>query len=124
MARSKYLFVASMDVDPSKEALFNEVYNVEHCPELGKVPGVGQIARYEADSFKVMIGGETRIMAPDGRPRFHAVYEIESPDVADFGGMERGGGAGPLAGAGAPLHHQPPPHPAAPDVSGGVSAAG
>ena len=36
MARSKYLFVASMDVDPAKEALFNEVYNTEHCPELGK----------------------------------------------------------------------------------------
>ena len=35
--RSKYLFVASMDVDPAKEALFHEVYNTEHCPELGKV---------------------------------------------------------------------------------------
>ncbi len=79
--RSKYLFVASMDVDPAKEALFNEVYNTEHCPELSKVAGVGQIARYEADSFKVLIGGETRTMSPDGRPRFHAVYEIESPDV-------------------------------------------
>ena len=81
MARSKYLFVASMDVDPSKEALFNEVYDTEHCPELSKVSGVGQIARYEADSFKVMIGGEERTMTPDGRPRFHAVYEIESPEV-------------------------------------------
>ena len=81
MARSKYLFVASMDVDPAKEALFNEVYDVEHCPELSKVPGVGQIARFEAEPFQVMIGGEVRTMAPDGRPRFHAVYEIESPDV-------------------------------------------
>ena len=79
--RSKYLFVASMDVDPAKEALFNEVYNTEHCPELGQVAGVGAIARYEAEAFRVLIGGETRLMSPDGRPRFHAVYEIESPEV-------------------------------------------
>ena len=26
---SKYLFVASMDVDPDKEDLFNEVYDTE-----------------------------------------------------------------------------------------------
>jgi hypothetical protein len=26
---SKYIFVASMDVDPDKEALFNEVYDTE-----------------------------------------------------------------------------------------------
>jgi len=31
---SKYLFVASMDVDPDKEALFNEVYDTEHVPNL------------------------------------------------------------------------------------------
>ncbi len=38
--QSKYLFVASMDVDPDKEALFNEVYDAEHVPPLLKVPGV------------------------------------------------------------------------------------
>jgi hypothetical protein len=37
---SKYIFVASMDVDPDKEALFNEVYDIEHIPNLLKVPGV------------------------------------------------------------------------------------
>jgi len=31
---SKYIFVASMDVDPDKEALFNEVYDTEHIPNL------------------------------------------------------------------------------------------
>ena len=30
--KSRYLFVASMDVDPDKEALFNEVYDTEHVP--------------------------------------------------------------------------------------------
>jgi len=31
---SQYLFVASMDVDPDKEDLFNEVYDTEHVPNL------------------------------------------------------------------------------------------
>ena len=45
--KSKYLFIASMDVDPEKRDLFNEVYDIEHCPELSKVPGVGPITRFE-----------------------------------------------------------------------------
>ena len=35
-----WIFTASMDVDPDKEALFNEVYDTEHVPYLRKVPGV------------------------------------------------------------------------------------
>ena len=38
--KTKYLFFASMDVVPEKEALFNEVYDQEHVPTLLKVPGV------------------------------------------------------------------------------------
>ena len=30
----KWIFTASMDVDPDKEALFNEVYDTEHIPHL------------------------------------------------------------------------------------------
>ncbi len=37
---TKYLFIASMDVEPDKEALFNEVYDEEHVPNLMIVPGV------------------------------------------------------------------------------------
>ncbi len=29
---TRYLFTASMDVDPDKEALFDEVYDQEHVP--------------------------------------------------------------------------------------------
>ena len=43
--KSKYLFVASMDVDPDKETLFNEVYDTEHVPNLLKVPGVHAVTR-------------------------------------------------------------------------------
>jgi hypothetical protein len=41
----KYLFVASMDVDVDKEALFNEIYDTEHIPHLLKVPGVRAVTR-------------------------------------------------------------------------------
>ena len=76
-----YLFTASMDVDPDKEDLFNEVYDTEHCPELGKISGVGPISRFEAQAFQVLIGGQMQTVAPDGQPRFHAMYELESPDI-------------------------------------------
>ena len=84
--RSKYLFIASMDVDAAKEALFHEVYETEHCPELSKVSGVGPIARFETRQFQVLIGGETRTVVPEGEPRFHAMYEIESPEILTSSG--------------------------------------
>ena len=80
-SKSKYLFIASMDVEPAKEALFNDVYNSEHCPELGKISGVGPITRFEAQAFQVLIGGQMQTVQTDGQPRFHAMYELESPDV-------------------------------------------
>ena len=39
-AKARYIFIASMDVQPEKEALFNELYDTEHVPLLLKVPGV------------------------------------------------------------------------------------
>lgn len=77
---SKYLFVASMDVDPDKEALFNEVYDTEHVPNLLKVPGVHAVSRVEGEPFTVSIGGEQRRVAHEG-PRHSALYEIDSPQV-------------------------------------------
>lgn len=76
-----YLFIVSMDVASDKEALFNEVYDTEHVPNLLKVPGVISAKRYVDMPFSVMIGGETRTIAAAGEPRYHAIYEIESPAV-------------------------------------------
>jgi hypothetical protein len=78
--KSRYLFVASMDVDPDKEALFNEVYDTEHVPNLLKVPGVHAVSRMEGESFVVSIGDEKRTVAHDG-PRHSAIYEIDGPHV-------------------------------------------
>ena len=42
--KGRYLFVAAMDVEPAQEALFNEVYDTEHVPNLIKVPGLISVA--------------------------------------------------------------------------------
>jgi hypothetical protein len=77
---SKYLFVVSMYVDAEKEALFNEVYDTEHVPNLLKVPGVRAVARMAGENFAVSIGGAEKKVAHDG-PRYSAIYEIDDPKV-------------------------------------------
>ena len=77
---SKYLFVASMDVDPDKEDLFNEVYDTEHVPNLLKVPGVHAVTRIKGEPFAMSIGGEERQVPQEG-PRYSAIYEIDGPHV-------------------------------------------
>ena len=77
---SKYLFVASMDVDADKEALFNEVYDTEHIPNLLKVPGVHAVTRIKGEPFAVSIGGAEQQIAHEG-PRYSAIYEIDGPHV-------------------------------------------
>jgi hypothetical protein len=78
--RSKYLFVVSMDIDPDREALFNEIYDIEHVPNLSRVPGVHSIARMAGEPFVLNIGGEEKRIAQDG-PRYTAIYEIDGPHV-------------------------------------------
>ena len=81
MQRPRYLFIASMDVDPRKEALFNEVYNTEHCPLLSQVPGVISVARFETRPLKMIIGGEIRTIVIENEPKYQALYGLESPEV-------------------------------------------
>jgi len=77
---ARYVLMASMDVDPDKDAIFNEVYDQEHVPYLLEVPGVLSVTRATAEPLAMMLGGERRDMPFDG-PRYTAIYEIESPDV-------------------------------------------
>jgi len=76
-----YLFSASMDVRPDKEALFHEVYDKEHIPTLLTVPGVISVARFKLEPLKLSIGGEIKTIVVEGEPRFGALYEVESPAV-------------------------------------------
>src|SRR5919106_4527284 len=70
-----------MDVDPEKEALFNEVYDTEHVPELRKVPGVLSVRRAVTVPLTMSIGGERKTIVAEGEPRYSAYYELESAEV-------------------------------------------
>jgi hypothetical protein len=88
--KSRYLFVASMDVDPDKEALFNEVYDTEHVPTLLQVPvvhdGPRHSAVYEIDGPQVLVSREwakaveagrwPKEVRPYTRNRRHALYRV------------------------------------------------
>lgn len=80
VGKAQYVFVASMDVDPAKEALFNEVYR-EHIEFVLKVPGVRGATRAKTEPASVMIGGEKKPLAGDGEPTYSAFYELDSPEI-------------------------------------------
>lgn len=80
-AKAKYLMIASMDVDPEHEAIFNEVYDREHVPNLSKVPGVRSVTRYKKGELTMNIGGERKTIEIKNEPTYTAIYELESPDV-------------------------------------------
>jgi len=67
VTEARYLYVVMMDVEPDKEAEFNEIYDKEHIPILLKVPGVLRAARYKTST--------------EGAPRYVAIYELDNPDV-------------------------------------------
>jgi len=65
--RTRFLFFATMDVEPHKEALFNELYDTEHIPLITKVPGCLNAVRYKTSD--------------EGHPKYLAIYEIERADL-------------------------------------------
>ena len=79
--QSKYLFTASMDVEPAREAIFNDVYDKEHVPMLLEVPGVIAVARFKRQELTMILGGERKTIVIEGEPRYSALYELESPAV-------------------------------------------
>ncbi len=78
-----YIFSAAMDVEAGKEKLFHEVYDREHVPMLLEVPGVISVARFALEpEMTIVIGGQPKRVVVDPRePKFHALYEIASPEV-------------------------------------------
>ena len=66
---AKYLFIASMDVDADKEALFNEVYDTEHIPALLKVPGVLSVYRGSPSATMVFFSPPRNMVSGSRTPR-------------------------------------------------------
>jgi hypothetical protein len=79
--RTRYIFTASMDVEADKEALFNEVYDTEHIPELLKVPGVLSVTRTTLAPLTMSMGGELKTIVVEGEPKYSAIYELEGAEV-------------------------------------------
>jgi antibiotic biosynthesis monooxygenase (ABM) superfamily enzyme len=77
---AKYLYMVMMDVEPEKEAEFNDLYNEEHLPMLLAVPGVVSAARYRTSS--------------EGFPKYMAVYGLDNPDVPNSEAWKAAAGTG------------------------------
>jgi hypothetical protein len=78
---TRYVFAAAMDVEPAKEAVFNEVYDREHLPLIQSVPGVISAARFRVRELEMILGGEKKRIVIEGEPRYTALYELEGPQV-------------------------------------------
>ena len=79
--RSRYVFIANMDIDSEKEELFNDVYNNEQIPRLSEVPGVLSIARFKSQELKLVFNGDLRTIVVEDEPKYSTVYELEHPVV-------------------------------------------
>ena len=77
---TRYVLIASMDVTPEAERLFNEVYDTEHVPNLLQVPGVRSVTRMKGEPARFAIAGAVREL-PAPRPIYTAIYEIDDPQV-------------------------------------------
>jgi len=75
------MFSAAMDVEPGKEAIFNEVYDTEHVPLLLRVPGILSVARFKTQELTMIIGGQRKTILVENVPTYNALYELESPEV-------------------------------------------
>jgi hypothetical protein len=65
--KTPYVFWVMMDIEPHREALFNELYDTEHLPLLSKLPGYVKAVRY-----RTSVAGE---------PRYLCAYEVERADL-------------------------------------------
>jgi hypothetical protein len=80
--KARYIFTASLDIDPAKEDLFNEIYDAEHVPFLLKVPGVLSATRVASEPGASMrIDGQKKPLVAEGEPKYSAIYELESAEV-------------------------------------------
>src|SRR5579863_1350058 len=79
---TRYVLMASMDVTPEAESLFNEVYDTEHVPNLLQVPGVRSVTRMKGEPARFAIAGAVREL-PAPSPIYTAIYEIDDPAVLE-----------------------------------------
>ena len=107
--KAKYLMIATMDVDTEHEAIFNEVYDKEHVPNLRKVPGVIGVTRYKRGTLKMNIGGETQDYRDTQRAGLYGDLRTGKPRRSNQSGLGQSHRRRPLAQSSKTLHEKPPP---------------
>ena len=65
--KTPYVFWVMMDIEPHREALFNELYDQEHLPLLLKLSGSVNAVRYRTTAA--------------GEPRYLCAYEVENNEL-------------------------------------------
>jgi len=76
-----FAFIASMDVAPDKEDLFNTVYDSEHIPYNLEVPGLVTVTRFQTVDLNLAVGGRVHAISREKRPKYTAIYELTRPEV-------------------------------------------
>ena len=74
--------VLTLDRPLAFRALFNEVYDTEHVPNLLQVPGVRSVTRMKGEAARFAIAGGVREL-PAPSPIYTAIYEIDDPQVLE-----------------------------------------
>lgn len=69
-AGAHYFYIATFEIDAIDEALFNEIYETEHIPNILKVPGVIGITRFR-----------DHLPSENGRLVYSAMYFLSQADL-------------------------------------------
>ena len=69
-AGAKYFYMVTFEIDPADEALFNEIYDTEHIPNILTVPGVLGVVRFRDHEPN-----------EQGWVKYSALYYLEEPDL-------------------------------------------
>jgi hypothetical protein len=88
---TRYVLIASMDVTPEAESLFNEVYDTEHVPNLLQVPGVHSVTRMKGEPARFAIAGAVReLPAPSPNTVHFTIWMAVAKSVRVIGCGARG----------------------------------
>jgi hypothetical protein len=67
---AKYFYMVTFEIEPADEALFNEIYDDEHVPNIMKVPGVIGVVRFRDHELNAQ-----------GWLVYSALYYLAQPDL-------------------------------------------
>jgi hypothetical protein len=78
---AKYLLIVQAEIEPAKEAAWNNWYNEEHLPDALACPGVLSGNRYVSHGEAILTkgGGKSRSAAK----AYVAIYELSGPEALE-----------------------------------------